>query len=164
MGALVRRVNDLHYVVSKDSLADNGFVMHMEQSGVDKGKVIKTATSNLKVYGIAETNTVDKITNTATADVQIALVIDGFANVNLSATNDAIVVGDDLIAIAGGVVDKYTPTTIRTDSITNTAADVATRFAEIGQLVGTAEQEVAGSVGGKILVRLHIASVVTAES
>jgi len=164
MGSLVRRVNDPNYKTSKPALDDSGYVMHMEQGGGDIGLLIKTAASNLKVYGIAETDTIDKITNTATANAQIAVIIDGFANVKLSATNAAIVVGDLLVAITGGFVDKYTPTTIRVDSITNTAADVEARFAEVGHLVGLAEAAAAQNAGGKILTRLQIASIVTAES
>jgi len=164
MGSLVRRVNDANYKVSKPALDDSGYVMHMEQGGGDVGLLIKTASSNLKVYGIAETDTIDKITNLATANVQIAVITDGFANVKLSATNAAIVVGDLLVAIAGGFVDLYAPTTIRVDSITNTAADVDTRFAEVGHLVGLAEEAKAQNAGGKILTRLQIASIVTAES
>jgi hypothetical protein len=164
MGALVRRVNDPNYAIAKEALTGNGFAMHMEQSGGDEGKVIKTAASNFKVYGISETDTVDKITNAAVAGQQIALIIDGFANVQLSATNAAISVGDSLIAIAGGFVDLYVPTTIRVDSITNTVADVNTRFDEIGHLVGRAEEAKAQNAGGKILTRLQLVSVVDAET
>jgi hypothetical protein len=164
MGALVRKIGDNTFRVCVDALADDGFVLHLEQSGGNQGKVIKTAASNLKVYGIAATSTKTNGTGTTTdtlgaANTEVAIIRNGEVSVQLSATNAAITEGDLLIAITGGFVDLYVD-----DAVFADLAAVKTYVDEIGQIVGMAEEAKGATVGGKIRCNLQLKGSTSAEN
>jgi hypothetical protein len=164
MGALVREVGISTYRTTVDALAESGFVLHLEQSGGNQGKVIKTASSNLKVYGIAATSTKTNGTGTATdisgaAGVEVAIIRNGEVNVQLSATNAAITEGDLLVAIAGGFVDLYVD-----DAVLADLAAVRTALDEIGMIVGMAEEAKAMNAGGTIRCNLQLKGSTSAEN
>jgi len=166
MGSLVRKIGDNTYRTCVDALADDGFVLHLEQSGGNQGKVIKTAASNLKVYGIAGTSTKTNGTGTTTdtlgaANTEVAVIRNGEVNVQLSATNSAITEGDLVKAIAGGFVDLFAETA---NPAIYAAATADTIRAEQGQIVGMAEEAKGATVGGKIRVNLMIRSTTSAEN
>jgi len=164
MGIVVTPVGKNNYRVSKDALDDDGYVLNLiGTAGADQGKVQKTASSNLRTYGVGETNTKDQ-DGTAQAGVEVAIVREGIAKVKLSTTNAALIPGDMLIAIAGGLADKYTPTTIDNASAATVTTTVTARFQEISHLVGRCEDVVAQNTGGKARVRLQIVSVTNGQN
>jgi hypothetical protein len=148
-----------NFRITKDALDDDGFALNLiGTAGADQGKVQKTAASNLRAYGVNSQSTKDPLDNTAKAEVEVAIVREGTARVKLSATNAAIIPGDTLIAIAGGFVNLYTPTTIAA------LGDVPTRLSEISRLVGYAEEAKAQNAGGKILTRLQLNSFTNGQN
>jgi hypothetical protein len=159
MGSLVREIGAKEYEVVKPALDDSGYVLHMEQSGGDQGKVILTAASNLKVWGIAMTDTVPGEGQSAAANVEVAIQRHGVAMVKLLSTNAAIVKGDLLVAVPGGLCDLYVD-----DAVMATLPDVDQWRQDMGHIVGEALEDVAMNTGGKIKVRLQIRTLESQES
>ena len=96
----------------------------------------------------------------------IDCIDDGEMALLVANNNAALAVGDPLVVASGGggKVDLYTPTTIRTDTLTNQGADTVSRFAELGQIVGYAVEVIAAGSGGfpgveKVRTRLTIKMV-----
>jgi len=72
------------------------------------------------------------------------LIQDGVARVKVTAANSAIVPGDPIKVVSGGLADKHT---IREDSLANHNADMQI-------LIGFALEAVGASAGGKMDVKL----------
>jgi hypothetical protein len=91
---------------------------------------------------------------------------EGWAKLKVADNNSAIKEGD-AIAVAstgGGKVDKYTAGALTTTSASELAADVETRFNELANAVGNAEEKIpAGTTGApgadKVLTKLSIRAI-----
>ena len=93
---------------------------------------------------------------------------DGEHALKVADNNAAIAVGDPIVVAAsgGGKVDKYTPTVVGATDTINQAANIISRFTELGQIVGYAVEAIpvgAAMAPGadKVRVRLTIKQVPT---
>lgn len=145
-------------ILDAESLNDSGFVLKaIVEATIDK---VGKAASGDAPYGINMRSTKDPLdlnfpvtlflTGSSDRLASIDVVDDGEAGLKVADNNAAIAVGDPLVVAAsgGGKVDKYTPTTIRTDTLPNQGADTVSRFKELGEIVGYATQTVVAGSGG----------------
>lgn len=94
----------------------------------------------------------------------IPVLREGWAKLKVATNNSAITRGNPLVCTGGGKVDVYTPSALATGSASALAADVETRFNDLGRVVGHAEED--GDAGttsaagvDKILTKLSIRAI-----
>jgi hypothetical protein len=94
----------------------------------------------------------------------IPVLREGWAKLKVATNNSAISRGNPLVCTGSGKVDLYTPSALNTSAVATLAADVETRFDDLGRVVGHAEEDGAAgttSAAGvdKILTKLSIRAV-----
>jgi hypothetical protein len=94
----------------------------------------------------------------------IPVLREGWAKLKVAVNNAAITRGDPLVCTGSGLVDVYAASALTTTSASELAADVETRFNDLGRVVGHAEE--AGAAGttsaagvDKILTKLSIRAI-----
>lgn len=98
----------------------------------------------------------------------IPVLREGWAKLKVATNNSALVRGDPLVCVGSGKVDLYTPSALDTSVLATLAADVETRFDDLGRIVGHCEEDAdvgTTAVPGvdKVLTKLSIraTSIVT---
>lgn len=109
-------------------------------------------------YAIAAHTTKNRVANMYgdskfDTGVRVALFRNGWARLNLKATNAAITVGDNIEVEASGEVDKEVLAAIPG---TPTKASIDGRFEALERRVGIAQEDKAANAGGTILVALTL--------
>jgi len=134
-----------------DALDDEGYVLMLASTG----KVAK-ATAGAAAFGIALTSTKDKVTGTATANKQVAVLqTPKYAYVQYNnGSGETIAIGDLVStkgANAAGTVKKHAATAWPATYLNTTAETIDD---EHSMLVGVALEAKAQSTSGKLLVKL----------
>lgn len=92
----------------------------------------------------------------------IPVLREGWAKIKVATNNSVGKRGDPLVCTGSGKVDKFTPSALNTTAVSLLAADVETRFDDLGRIVGTIEEEdlIVGTTGAagqdKVLTKLSI--------
>jgi len=139
-------------LLDADSLADSGFVLKIQvEATIDK---VAVAGSGDIPYAINMRSSRDPFDLTFPTSVfllgsdsrldTIDLSDDGEHSLKVADNNAVIATGDPLVVAAsgGGKVDKYAPTVIGDTSTTNESANITSRFTELGEIVGYAQEPV----------------------
>lgn len=140
------------------SLTDSGFVLKAEiEATIDK---VSLCAADEFPYCVNMRSTTDPFDVAFPptvfllgSDVRLATidcVDDGEVALKVANNNSAIAVGDPLVVAAagGGKIDKYTPLTFGNTTAVNQAANIATRFTDLGKIVGYAQEAVVVGGGG----------------
>ena len=129
------------FAVCEDALDDYGYIVEI---GASAGQVKKHDGTG-KALGVVYKSTINPVTQVAEADKRVAIVRDGQVRVKCGGTHSAIVVGDPVMAMAGGLGDLQTVT----DAMT---------YAERGLRIGTALSALGLNTAGYVDVALNIAA------
>ena len=149
--AFISDVNKLYSIVCSDSLDDYGYVLELDTSTAKAKK--HTGTEGHPIIGVAISSTEDPTDEgTYLSNEEVAVQHSGIAMVALKAANAAIVAGDLVGAVSGGVVDKFSFPTASADP---TQAEVQSQSRQMVLIVGIALEDKAESSGGHIKVMLR---------
>ena len=139
------KLDDTKYPSFKCSLAVSkaGTVLKLKSENY-----VTIAGAGDRAFGIAVKTTEDPFhEGTYLKDQNVPVAFAGIAEVPLIDTNATISVGDYVGTAAGGQVDKYSPPA--------GSVVMSTILGELEEIVGTALEAKASSVGGTIKVLLH---------
>lgn len=158
-------------IIDAESLSDSGLVLKAElEATIEKVSIADAADFPLCVnmrstrdpFDMNHPNT-QVLTGSSDRLATIDCSDDGEHALKVADNNSAIAVGDPVVVAAsgGGKVNKYTPTTLGNTSSVNQAANIVTRFTELGKIVGYAVQSIPAGVSGspgadKVRCRLTI--------
>jgi len=158
-------------IVDAESLDDSGYVLKAEiESTIDKVSkcdatefpLCVNMRSTRDAFDLNHPSTIN-LTGASDRLASIDVSDDGEHALKVAANNSAIAVGDPVkvAAAGGGKIDKYTPTVVGATDTINQAANIISRFTELGQIVGYAVEPCLVGGGGdpgqdKVRVKLTI--------
>jgi len=138
--AFHQRENEIHMVCT-DALDNWGYVLTFDSTNCQ----LALATATDMPVGIAQTSTVNYITNVATANQEVNVKREGVCYVRLLATNTAFNCGDYVATAAGGYCDV---------AAINTAGTIAQYHNSVSYIVGIALEAKGANAGGTVRVLL----------
>ena len=163
-------------LLDAESLDDSGYVLQSEvESSISKVSICDAADFPLCVnmrstrdpFDLNHPSTIN-LTGSSDRLASIDVSDDGEHKLKVIDNNSLIAVGDPIVvgAAGGGKVDKYTPLSFGDTTSVDQAANIVTRFTDLGKIVGYAtETAAAGSAMApgvdKVSVRLTIKQVPT---